>query len=87
MNQRTHVVIPRQLVAEIDTLVGKRGRSRFLVEAASHELKRLRQMKALKRAAGSWKSKDHPELKDGAAAWVRALRGQDEKRFKRTAGR
>lgn len=87
MNQRTHVVIPQELVAQIDTLVGKRGRSRFLVAAASRELKRLRQMKALKRAAGSWKSKDHPDLKTGAAEWVRTLRRQDAKRFDRITGR
>ncbi len=87
MNQRTHVVIPRELVVQIDMLVGKRGRSRFLVEAASYELKRLRQMKALRGAAGSWKGKDHPELKGGAAEWVRTLRKQDEKRLHRIADR
>ena len=27
----------------------------------------LRQIKALKSAAGSWKDKDHPELEQGAA--------------------
>ena len=80
MNQRTHVVIPQALVAQIDVLVGKRGRSRFLVDAASHELKRLSQLKTLRAAAGSWKSKDHPELKDGAAKWVKRIRREDEKR-------
>ena len=74
MNQRTHVVMPRDLVAEIDSLVGKRSRSRFLVDAASQELRRLRQLKALRGAAGSWKTKDHPELRAGAAKWVRTLR-------------
>ena len=87
MNQRTHVVIPQELVTQIDTLVGKRGRSRFLVNAASHELRRLRQLKTLKTAAGSWKSKDHPELKHGAAKWVRALRNEDERRDQKIMGR
>ena len=77
-----HVVIPQELVSQIDSLVGQRGRSRFLVDAASRELKRLRQIKALKRAAGSWKSMGRVELEAGAAEWVRALRKQDEKRFK-----
>ncbi len=76
MNQRTHVVMPRELVAQIDALVGKRSRSRFLVDAASQELRRLRQLKALKQAAGAWKTKDHPELKAGAASWVRELRSE-----------
>jgi hypothetical protein len=43
----------------------------------------LRQLKALKAAAGSWKDKDHPELDRGAAKWVATLRGQDERRFRK----
>lgn len=87
MNQRTHVVIPKELVTQIDTLVGKRGRSRFLVEAASYELRRLRQLKTLKSAAGSWKSQDHPELGAGAASWVRTLRDQNTGRARKIARR
>ena len=71
--KRTHIVIPQQLVAEIDTLVGKRRRSTFLTQAAEKELMRLRQLKALEAAAGSWKDKEHPELKRGAAKWVDTL--------------
>ncbi len=78
--KRTHIVIPANLASEIDTLVGKRGRSGFLVRAARNELKRLRMLKALERAAGSWKDKDHPELKKGAARWVESLRKEDERR-------
>jgi dethiobiotin synthetase len=85
--KRTHIVIPQQLVAEIDTVVGKRGRSAFLAQAAQKELMRLRQLKALKAAAGSWKDKDHPELKQGAAQWVEKLRLQDEKRFQKVTAR
>ncbi len=83
MNHRAHIVIPQELVHQIDSVVGKRGRSSFLVNAASRELKRLRQLRTLKRAAGSWKDKDHPELKHGAAQWVKAIRGQDERRFQK----
>jgi len=81
---RAHIVIPQELVHQIDSVVGKRGRSAFLVDAASRELKRLRQLKALRQATGSWKERDHPELKHGAAHWVKTLRGQDEKRFQKT---
>jgi len=76
--KRTHVVIAEELVSQIDRLVGKRGRSRFLSQAAEQELKRLRILKALERAAGSWKAEDHPELKGGAARWVAQLRRRDE---------
>ena len=85
--KRTHIVIPQQLVTEIDILVGKRGRSAFLTQAAEKELMRLRQIKALESAAGSWKDKDHPELKDGAAKWVKKLRQEYDQRFEKVTSR
>ena len=81
MNKRTHIVISEQLVKQIDTIVGKRGRGGFLTQAAEKELLRLRQIKALKTSAGSWKDKNHPELKQGAAKWVKGLRRDYENRF------
>jgi hypothetical protein len=72
---------------EIDTLVGKRGRSAFLTEAAEKELMRLRQIKALEGAAGAWKDKDHPELRQGAAKWVKKLRSEYDRRFEKIAAR
>ena len=85
--KRTHIVIPEQLAAQIDRVVGSRGRSRFLAQAAEKELMRLRQIKALKTGAGAWKDEDHPELKDGAAAWVAKLRREDESRYRRISAR
>jgi len=85
--KRTHIVIPHQLVAEIDILVGKRGRSAFLTQAAEKELMRLRQIKALESASGSWKDKDHPELKQGAAKWVKKLRREYDRRFEKATAR
>ena len=81
--KRTHVVLSDQLVKEIDTLVGTRRRSSFLTEAAEEKLMRLRQIQALESAAGAWKDKDHPELKQGAAKWVRKLRQETERRFQK----
>jgi hypothetical protein len=76
-----HIVIPYQLAQEIDMVVGKRGRSSFLAAAAAvRELSRLRQLQAIERIAGSWKDKDHPELKQGAAKWVTKQRQVDERR-------
>lgn len=85
--RRTHIVIPELLAARIDRIVGKRGRSKFLSQAAEKELMRIGQLKALEAAAGSWKDQDHPELKHGAAKWVDKLRRQDEKRFEKVAAR
>jgi hypothetical protein len=79
--RRTHIIIPEPLVSEIDRLVGKRGRSEFLTRAAEKELRRLQQIRALEDVAGAWKDKDHPELKSGAASWVRALREESDRRL------
>ena len=87
MNKRTHVVIPEQLVKDIDTLVGSRQRSTFLTQAAEEKLMRYRQLKAIEAAAGTWKDKDHPELKQGAAKYISKLRRQDEKRFQKVTAR
>ena len=85
--RRTHIIIPEPLVNEIDRLVGKRGRSEFLAQAAEKELRRLQQIEALQGAARSWKDKDHPELEDGAAKWVRQLRKENERRAPKAASR
>jgi Arc/MetJ-type ribon-helix-helix transcriptional regulator len=85
--RRTHIVIPEPLVNEIDRLVGKRGRSEFFTQAAQKELRRLQQIRALENIAGAWKDKDHPELKGGAARWVKELRKESEQRLHRTLSR
>lgn len=84
-SRRTHIVIPEPLVAAIDRLVGKRGRSEFLAQAAEKELRRRRQIQALENIAGAWKDKDHPELKSGAVRWVKDLRKESDRRLARTA--
>jgi len=47
------------------------------------ETKRQEFLKLLKRKESFWKDEDHPELKDGAAAWVRKIRAESEARFQR----
>ena len=71
------------LVAGIDKLVGKRGRSAFLAEIAREEIQRREQRDALKKAAGAWKDEDHPELKRGSDAWIRRMRAESEIRSQR----
>ena len=81
MSKRTHVILPVEVVADIDKLVGKRGRSAFIAEVAREEILRRKQRSALRKAAGSWRDKDHPELKQGSAAWVNRMRAESEERF------
>lgn len=84
--KRTHIIIPEPLVVEIDRLVGKRGRSEFLAQAAEKELRRLQQIRALEIASGAWRDEDHPELRGGAARWARGLRHESERRLPKDAG-
>ncbi len=85
--KRAHVIMPERLVDEIDALVGKRGRSAFIAEAARQELDRRRLALALAEAEGGWKDENHPELRDGAAAHVARQRREDETRDEDRRGR
>jgi len=47
------------------------------------ETKRQELLELFKVKEPIWKDEDHPELKDGAAAWVRKMREADEARFQK----
>jgi len=81
--RRAHVVLPEDLVSEIDKIAGARGRSAFLSELARREIKRRRLLEIFKNDEPIWKDEDHPELKDGGAEWVRKMRAESEARFQR----
>lgn len=86
---RTHVVLPEDLVREIDALVGPRGRGAFIVETARDAVRRKRLLEFLEAKEPAWKDEDHPELAQGAAKWVRKLRQETERasRRRRKGGR
>jgi hypothetical protein len=75
---RTHVILPDDVMAAIDELVGQRGRSSFLTEAAREAIKRRRLKSFLASDQAVWKAKDHPELAEGSDAFVRAMRDAGE---------
>ena len=83
MTSRTHITLPEEVRADLDRLVEKRNRSRFITDAIRKALLIARQKEALQQAAGAWKDKDHPELKDGSVAWVKKIRRESETRFKK----
>ena len=56
---RIHVVMPRELIEQIDALVGKRRRSEFIVEAVREHLAR-RRLELAKKAAGSLANAEIP---------------------------
>ncbi len=47
------------------------------------DTKRQRLLDLFKLKEPIWKDEDHPELKDGAAAWVRKMRARNEERFQK----
>ncbi|HTV04570.1 MAG TPA: hypothetical protein VME86_04315 [Acidobacteriaceae bacterium] len=79
---RAHILLPEDLIEEIDSLVGPRGRSAFLAETARAELRRRRLLSFLREEGPAWRAKDHPELASGAGAWVKRLRKENEKRIR-----
>lgn len=81
--KRAHVVLPDDLVREIDNIAGSRGRSAFLADLARREIKRQRLLELLRSKEAFWRDEDHPELKKGAAAWVRKLRAESEARIRK----
>ncbi len=69
---RTHVILPKALVAKIDRLVGQRRRSRFLADAARHEIEHLELLEIARAAAGSAKGESRPwgDTPESIAQWV-----------------
>jgi len=82
--KRAHILLPEDLLREIDALVGPRGRSSFLVETARNEVRRQKLLQFLENPDPAWEDKDHPELARGTAAWVRKQRAESESRSTRT---
>jgi hypothetical protein len=78
--KRAHILLPQDLVREIDAIVGPRGRSAFLVETAREAVQRKKLLRFLESDTPAWKDTDHPELAGGAGKWVRELRQENEKR-------
>lgn len=76
---RIHIVVPRDLVAEVDRLVGPRHRSEFVAEALEEKLRRSWLVHAAREVAGSLADVDIPgwETSEAASAWVQSLRVAD----------
>lgn len=74
--KRAHVFLPDDLLAEVDALVGPRGRSAFLTEVIREEVNRRRLLQFLSSPEPLLKDEDYPEFEDGAEAWVRHMRDE-----------
>ena len=74
MTVRTNLLLPEDVVADVDRIAGPRGRSRYVAEAIRERLRRDERMAAAREAAGAWK--DHPlfPTDESVVEWVRELR-------------
>jgi hypothetical protein len=80
--QRAHILIPVDLLREIDAIVGRRGRSAFLLETAREEVRRRKLLRFLESDDPAWQERDHPELGKGSAQWVQKMRAESETRVR-----
>ncbi|HEY7037144.1 MAG TPA: hypothetical protein VH482_37835 [Thermomicrobiales bacterium] len=73
---RTHVLLPKEVVEEIDRRVGPRRRSEFLARAAQRELEAEDRLRAFDEFVGSLKDVDIPEWEtsESALEWVKEQR-------------
>ena len=78
MNVRTNLLLPKDLVDEVDHFAGARGRSRYVAEALRARLKRDRLKEMIERTAGAWAPEDYPEFatSEMVVNWVRARRAE-----------
>jgi len=77
MMTRTTITLPDNLVAEIDGLVGPRGRSGFMARAAANELRRERLRRALDDARGAAAGTPNARSGDDIIRFVDGLRTDD----------
>lgn len=79
--KRAHVLLPQDLIKEIDAIVGPRRRSAFLVETARDAVRRTKLLRFLQNDVLPGRE-NVEEPSDSAARWVRQLRRESDKRLK-----
>jgi hypothetical protein len=78
MTVRTNLLLPRELVEEVDRYAGPRGRSRYVAEALVDRLRRDRLKEVVEATAGSLDPDAYPHWRtaDDVVEWVRRLRAE-----------
>jgi hypothetical protein len=81
---RTHVIAPKELIKEVDQLVGPRRRSDFITAAIDKELKREKLLRVVREAAKLPPVRDVPEWEtpEAASKWVHDLRVESDRKRK-----
>lgn len=78
MSRRTNLLLPDELVAEVDRVAGPRMRSAYIAEAVEARLRRDRLKEVVEQTRGSLDPASYPEwsTSDEVVAWVRARRSE-----------
>lgn len=73
---RIHVIVPDDVLEEVDGVSGQRGRSEVITDALKRYLAWRKQEEALRHGAGAWSAERHPEFPSNESidAWVRRER-------------
>ena len=74
---RTNLTLPEDLLAEVDSIAGPRGRSRYVAEAVAQRVKRDKLGKAIRETAGIMVGKPGWMSPDEVVAWVDFLRSEE----------
>lgn len=79
MNMRTNLLLPEELVKQVDHFAGPRGRSRYVAEALERSVRRDRLREVIDQTAGVLSPDDYPEWStpEKVVAWVRARRAEE----------
>jgi hypothetical protein len=77
------IEIPEELAHELDLLAQAehKGRTTYVVAALWRDVRRNKQLQALKLSSGAWNPDHHPELAQGGAAFVDKIRSEPDERF------
>lgn len=79
MHVRTNLLLPKDLVEEVDRVAGPRGRSRYVADALNERLRRDRLGRAIAESAGMLIPDDYPHWasSEKVVEWVRAQRAEE----------
>ena len=74
---RTNLTLPEDLLREVDSLAGPRGRSRFVAEAVEYKVKGEKLRRAIEETAGCMVKDGKRMNREQVSAWIRELRDEE----------
>ena len=79
---RTHFIAPKELIEEVDKLVGPRRRSEFLTRAVTKELQREKLLRLTREVMKSPPDEEYTpgwETPEAVSKWVHDLRRENDR--------